>query len=101
MHHCCGKFLPLTGQAGRRVEVPYQGTSLPAVFVPAAGVDEPAPCMSHVDGLDVTKEILYLVGMGRELSQRGVSVLIVDNPGVGESIRSRGDRKSTRLNSSH
>jgi dipeptidyl aminopeptidase/acylaminoacyl peptidase len=46
--------------------------------------------MIHFDGLDVTKEILYFAGMGPALRARGVSVLLVDNPGVGESIRFRG-----------
>jgi dipeptidyl aminopeptidase/acylaminoacyl peptidase len=44
----------------------------------------------HFDGLDVTKEILYLLGMGTALRERGVSVLLVDNPGVGEALRSKG-----------
>jgi len=91
MLDCFQKFVDLTGQVVQRVEVPYKDTSLPALFVPAApGSDEPAPCMIHFDGLDVTKEILFLAGMGPELSRRGVSVLLVDNPGVGESLRSRG-----------
>ncbi len=91
MLDCFQKFLTLTRQNCQRVEVPYQGGSLPALFVPAvSNGDGPAPCMIHFDGLDVTKEILYLVGMGPELSRRGVSVLIVDNPGVGESLRLRG-----------
>lgn len=85
------KYVTLTGQKCVRVEVPYKDTTLPALFVPAAvGSDEPAPCMIHFDGLDVTKEILFLAGMGPELSRRGVSVLLVDNPGVGESIRLKG-----------
>jgi dienelactone hydrolase len=46
--------------------------------------------MIHFDGLDVTKEILYLLGMPGALARRGVSCLVVDNPGVGESLRLRG-----------
>lgn len=88
---CFEKYVRLTGQRCERVEVPYGDKVLPALFVPASeSTGKAAPCMIHFDGLDVTKEILYLVGMGTELSRRGVSVLLVDNPGVGESIRIHG-----------
>jgi dienelactone hydrolase len=85
------KFKDLTEQNFVRCEVPYQGTSLPALFVPAAGLPKigKAPCMVHFDGLDVTKEIIYLLGMPQALSRRGISTLVVDNPGVGESLRLR------------
>lgn len=33
------------------------------------------------------KEFLYLSGVGDALADRGVSVLLVDNPGVGEALR--------------
>lgn len=87
-----GKFIELTSQNVTRCEVPYKGASLPALFVPAehTGGDRKAPCMVHFDGLDVTKEIIYLLGMPRALARRGISTLVVDNPGVGESLRLRG-----------
>jgi len=92
MLDCFAQFVQLTGQRCERVEVPYLGTRLPALFVPADGLapGDAAPCMIHFDGLDVTKEILFMAGMGPELARRGVSVLLVDNPGVGESLRFRG-----------
>jgi dienelactone hydrolase len=86
---CFAKFIALSGEDCRRVEVPYRGTSLPALFVPARGAPGKAPCMVHFDGLDVTKEIIYLMGMPQALSERGVGTLVVDNPGVGESLRLR------------
>jgi dienelactone hydrolase len=71
------------------VEIPFEDTSLPALFVPAAGVDGPAPCMVHFDGKDDVKEVTYL--RHREgLADRGVSLLIVDHPGSGEALRLRG-----------
>jgi dienelactone hydrolase len=91
MLECFRRYVELTGQPVEFVEVPYQGTTLPALYVPAKGIDgERAPCMVHFDGLDVTKEILYLAGMGPALRDRGVSVLLVDNPGVGEALRTKG-----------
>lgn len=71
------------------VDVPFEGSSMPALFLPAAGVaDGPAPCIVHFDGLDVMKEIIYLMGLA-ELPRYGVSVLICDHPGVGEALRLR------------
>ena len=87
---CFARFVALSRQNCRRVEVPYRDTSLPALFVAAQGGAAEAPCMVHFDGLDVTKEIIYLVGVPDMLAARGVSTLVVDNPGVGESLRLKG-----------
>ncbi len=70
-----------------RVEVPFQGKSLPAFFIKAPGKG-PAPCMVHFDGFDVMKEFIYLYGSA-EYRLRGISLLIVDHPGVGEALRLR------------
>jgi len=74
------------------VEVPYQDTALPALFVKADPLPghSRTPCMLHFDGLDLLKELLYLRGSAEELRLRGISVLIVDHPGVGEALRRRG-----------
>lgn len=91
---CFARYLDCSRVACRRVEVPYGDTTLPALFIPADG-DGPAPCMIHFDGLDVTKEIIYMLGMPDALRQRGVATLVVDNPGVGEALRDR------KLHNSH
>jgi dienelactone hydrolase len=70
------------------VDVPCQDTALPALFVPAVGEDPQPPCMIHFDGLDVTKEIIYLLH-GYDLRRRGISLLVVDQPGVGGALRLR------------
>lgn len=87
MLECFGRYVALSGRPCTRVEVPYQGTTLPALFIPAAKVSAKAPCMVHFDGLDVLKEIIYMLGMPDALAQRGVSTLVVDHPGVGEALR--------------
>ena len=73
------------------VEIPYEGTSLPALLVhpdrEVAG-DRPAPAMVYFDGFDVTKEIQYGYAVP-DLAARGVGCLIVDGPGNGESVRFR------------
>ncbi len=87
---CFALFLQHTGQDCRRVEVPYRDTALPALLVGAPSTGGAAPCMVHFDGLDVTKEIIYLLGIPGALAERGIATLIVDNPGVGESLRLKG-----------
>jgi pimeloyl-ACP methyl ester carboxylesterase len=87
---CFALFLKHTKQNCRRVEVPYLNTALPALLVGAQGGDGKAPCMVHFDGLDVTKEIIFLLGIPDALAERGIATLVVDNPGVGESLRLKG-----------
>ncbi len=73
------------------VEVPYDGTGLPAIFVHpehAGAAPSPAPAMIYFDGFDVTKEIQYGYAIP-DLATRGIGCLIVDGPGNGESVRFR------------
>ncbi len=79
----------LAGEPVEIVEVPYQQTSLPGLFHRAPG-GTPRPCLIFFSGFDVSKEYLYLFGLGRELAARGISVLFIDHPGVGEALRLRG-----------
>lgn len=67
------------------VEVPFGSHRLPALFSKAP-VPGRAPCMVHFDGLDVTKEIIY-AAVADEFRRRGISLLIVDHPGVGAALR--------------
>ena len=72
-----------------RVEIPYEGTTLPGRFMKAPGVTGPAPTMVFFDGLDDAKELTVLFG-GVELAARGINTLSVDGPGQGEALRLRG-----------
>jgi len=71
-----------------RVAVPFEGTTLPAYLTraPAAGRG-PAPVVIMWNGLDSTKEHMYLSGFPAELAARGISTLMVDCPGSGEALR--------------
>ncbi len=69
------------------VEVPFQGKSMPALFSKAP-VKGRAPCMVHFDGFDAMKELIYQ-SVAEEYRLRGISLLIVDHPGVGEALRLR------------
>ena len=70
------------------VEVPFGEHTLPALFAKAPGPGR-APCVVHFDGLDVTKEIIY-ASVADEFRRRGISLLIVDHPGVGAALRLQG-----------
>ncbi|WP_416425086.1 prolyl oligopeptidase family serine peptidase [Pseudomonas sp. App30] len=71
----------------QRVEIPYEGKVLSALYVRAEGVEGPAPILVQVNGLDSTKEMKYRVGLPGWLAKRGVSSLLVDQPGTGEALR--------------
>ncbi|MGK8935811.1 alpha/beta hydrolase family protein [Pluralibacter gergoviae] len=71
----------------QRVEIPYGDKTLAGLYVRAEGVSGPAPLLLQVNGLDSTKEMKYLVGLPQWLAKRGVSSLVVDQPGTGEALR--------------
>jgi len=97
----------LMGDAVQRVEIPYepgprspatggpapaQGRHLSALYLPAEGLQpgERAPILVQLNGLDSTKEMKHLVGLPAWLAKRGVSSLVVDQPGTGEALRLHG-----------
>jgi dipeptidyl aminopeptidase/acylaminoacyl peptidase len=71
------------------VEVPFEGTTLPAIFLKAPGVKGPAPTVVVFDGMDNCKEMSILFN-GLEFAARGWHTLAIDGPGQGESLRLRG-----------
>jgi dienelactone hydrolase len=89
----------LSGENCQRVEIPYEGTHLSALYVRAQGVQGPAPLLVQLNGLDSTKEMKYRVGLPAWLAQRGVSSLVVDQPGTGEALRLQG--LTARFDSEH
>lgn len=84
------KGLLLSNENCERIEIPYQGTHISALYVRALGVTGRAPCLVQINGLDSTKEMVYRVGVPYKLAQRGVSSLIIDQPGTGEALRLHG-----------
>lgn len=84
------KSFELIDPATTRVEVPFEGSSLPAYFTNASRGGEPVPTVIMWNGLDSTKEHMYTSGWPQEMAARGVSVLQVDCPGSGEALRLRG-----------
>ncbi|HEV8259169.1 MAG TPA: prolyl oligopeptidase family serine peptidase [Burkholderiales bacterium] len=66
-----------------RVLVPFEGTTLPAYFVPAV---KRGPAAIFICGLDTTKELWFLRARF-QFAARGISALFIDTPGIGEALR--------------
>ncbi|MQY28370.1 alpha/beta hydrolase family protein [Nocardia aurantia] len=82
------KAFDLVDPRTTRVEIPFEGTTLPAYFHRAPAADHgPAPVLIIWNGLDSTKEHIYASHAHTELAARGISTLMVDTPGTGEALR--------------
>jgi naringenin degradation protein FdeB len=69
------------------IEVPYEGTTLPALFMKAKAPAR-APTVVVVNGMDNAKEMsIFFAGL--EFSRRGYNTLSLDGPGMGEMRRMR------------
>jgi len=85
------KAFDLEDRRVSRVAIPHEGTFLPGYFNAALAIDDgPAPVVILVNGLDSTKEHMYSSGHGAELAARGISCLMLDQPGTGEALRLHG-----------
>jgi len=71
-----------------RVEVPFEGASLPALFMKAPSASARTPTIVVFDGMDNCKEMSVLFN-GLEFAARGWNTLAIDGPGQGESLRLR------------
>jgi dienelactone hydrolase len=84
------KGIRLAGENCERVEIPYGNAHIAGLLVRAEGVAGRAPILVQLNGLDSTKEMKYRAGLPRWLAQRGVSSLVIDQPGTGEALRLHG-----------
>lgn len=84
---CFEKGTRMSGENCERVEIPYEGKHLAGLYVRAENTNGPAPILVQVNGLDSTKEMKYRVGLPMWLAKRGVSSLVIDQPGTGEALR--------------
>jgi dienelactone hydrolase len=69
------------------IEVPYEGTTLPALFMKAQAAG-PAPTVVVLNGMDNAKE-MSIFFCGLEFARRGFNTLCLDGPGMGEMRRMR------------
>lgn len=77
------------GDDAERVEIPYNGETLSALWTRAPGAG-PKPAVVYCNGLDSTKELLWFSWLPQALAKRGISTLCVDQPGTGEALRLHG-----------
>ena len=81
-------FARLSKPQVERVEVPYEGTSFPAWFVPGQTLEERAPAAVYLPGWDSTKEQGIEFALAQ--AERGMATLLCDSPGIGEAVAFRG-----------
>lgn len=67
------------------VKVPFEGKSLHAYFIPSIS-GKRSPTIIVFGGADATCEEVYF-NTGAEASQRGFSILMIDGPGQGYTLR--------------
>jgi 2,6-dihydroxypseudooxynicotine hydrolase len=80
MGECWRKAAPLVDPPMELMEIPFEGTLLPAYLRKPAGAVKP-PLAILVPGGDSTKEELY--DFGEYMVRRGLAVLAFDGPGQG------------------
>src|SRR5215470_9861391 len=70
-----------------RIDVPYEGASLPAWFVKGRGQGR-RPTVVLFDGMDNAKE-MSVIFAGLDFAKRGINTLAIDGPGQAETLRLR------------
>lgn len=70
------------------VDIPFEGGFMPALLIAARTKGQPAPLVIHIQGFDSLKETQF--PMLQEYRRRGLSCLIVDQPGAGGALRLHG-----------
>lgn len=73
--------LPYYDWPGERIEIPYEGTTLPGILRKPWHVARP-PVVIIIPGLDSVKEEMH--NYGHDFLRRGMAVLAIDGPGQGE-----------------
>ena len=89
MEACSHRFLALLNPPGEVLEIPYEGKSIYAYFVRAPFPGDKLPCLICMGGLDSIKDEMWFMQAHGAL-QRGISVLMIDGPGQGGTLRRHG-----------
>jgi len=76
------RALPHLDPPGERLEIPFEGTTIPGNLRRPRGIARP-PVVLLVPGLDSVKEELF--AMEQDFLRRGMATFAVDGPGQGES----------------
>ena len=80
------KAAQLTGPTWERVEIPYEGTTLPGYFYKVDDSGRPRPTLIFTGGYDSSVEEMFYYG-GAPAVRRGYNCLTFDGPGQGAPIR--------------
>jgi pimeloyl-ACP methyl ester carboxylesterase len=80
---CFDKVIELSPTPMERVELEWEGKSLPAVWY-GNGKSEPSPTIFFCNGMDVVKE-LFPDPLNNPFVARGMNVFVLDGPGQGGS----------------
>ena len=87
MEDCSKRFLNHLTPPGELVDIPYEGgIPLCAYFVRSPCAAGPQPVLICLGGLDSIKDEMWAM-QARGALQRGISVLMVDGPGQGGTLR--------------
>ncbi|HEV8439298.1 MAG TPA: alpha/beta hydrolase [Methylomirabilota bacterium] len=87
MEQSSHNFLKRLNPPGEVLEIPYlDGKTLYAYFVRAPFAVERQPCLISMGGLDSIKDEMWFMQAHGAL-QRGISVLMIDGPGQGGTLR--------------
>jgi pimeloyl-ACP methyl ester carboxylesterase len=87
MEACSHKFLSYLNPPGEIADIPYEnGVSLCGYFVRAPFPGEKLPVLICMGGLDSIKDEMWFM-QAHGCLQRGISVLMVDLPGQGGTLR--------------
>lgn len=89
MASCFEKARMLATPSFEVVQIPYEGTMLPAYFCPAVNGGTPAPTILIHQGFDGTIQETYFL-YGKDAVRRGYNCLIFEGPGQGSVIRKQG-----------
>jgi len=81
---CYDKFIKYAPRPVERVEIPFEGESLPGLLHLPSKNSKKVPCIVHLGGMDMFKEMFNPV-YGDKLLERGMAVLAFDGPGQNEA----------------
>ncbi|WP_454617666.1 alpha/beta hydrolase family protein [Bradyrhizobium cenepequi] len=90
MEACSKKFISYLAPAGEAVDIPYEnGVPLCSYFVRSPYGSGKQPVLISMGGLDSIKDEMWFM-QARGALQRGISVLMIDGPGQGGTLRRHG-----------
>lgn len=90
MEACSKKFIARLNPPGEAVDIPYEpGKPICGYFVRAPFPGDKLPVMICMGGLDSIKDEMWFM-QAHGCLQRGISVLMIDGPGQGGTLRRHG-----------